>query len=216
MSTKQPPRPKLTLRKSNPNPITFLPVQVQSEPASVTVPPPTYEIYSIYPGTNRGKQNGAIFLSDYIAAANIPTLLRNQIKRVVNLCYGLRECQYVQSPDIKYLTIDLSDTIAVADTEMPSVICQTYPFIQEGLQLGENVLVHCQAGISRSVTIIMAYLILSESEWIDNLPINEKSKLDKLLQPNVGPNLGFMLLLDQLERDWNSWLTTNCPDLVVS
>lgn len=59
----------------------------------------------------------------------------------------------------------------------------------------EGILVHCQAGISRSVTIVLAYLLIYQ-----NMSLQESFLLVKSKRPNAGPNKGYMKQLGDLEK----------------
>ncbi|KAK7044814.1 hypothetical protein R3P38DRAFT_2881005 [Favolaschia claudopus] len=84
--------------------------------------------------------------------------------------------------------------ILLDDTEEADILVHFIPsitFIQAELDKGRGVLVHCQAGMSRSVTIVAAYLMYSEH-------IDTQTALDiiRRARPNIDPNPGF---LQQLE-----------------
>ncbi|KAF8174097.1 hypothetical protein BJ912DRAFT_66559 [Pholiota molesta] len=84
--------------------------------------------------------------------------------------------------------------IQIDDTEDADILTHFLPsihFIQAELDKGRGVLVHCQAGVSRSSTIVAAYLMYSKK-------IDPQAALDlvKKSRPFVDPNVGF---LQQLE-----------------
>jgi protein-tyrosine phosphatase len=57
------------------------------------------------------------------------------------------------------------------------------------------VLVHCYAGVSRSVTIAVSYLMSTR-----HLDFKEAMALVKMRRPCAGPNLGFIRQLKDHER----------------
>ncbi|KAA0193612.1 hypothetical protein HAZT_HAZT007549 [Hyalella azteca] len=65
---------------------------------------------------------------------------------------------------------------------------------------GERVLVHCQAGISRSATIVIAYLMYANRE-----PMISSYQTLKSLRTIISPNLNFMGQL----LEWESFLRAN-------
>jgi len=67
-------------------------------------------------------------------------------------------------------------------------------FISEGLRQGGSVLVHCYAGQSRSLTLVVAYLMCEES-----LTAAEALEIVREKRPVVRPNAGFLSQLLALE-----------------
>jgi hypothetical protein len=70
--------------------------------------------------------------------------------------------------------------------------------LDEGREKGNGVLVHCLAGVSRSVTVTIAYLMSSQ-----NLTLNEAYDFVKARKSNVSPNFNFMGQLLEFERSIN-------------
>lgn len=71
-----------------------------------------------------------------------------------------------------------------------------FTFIDRALEIPENkVLVHCNAGISRSVSIITAYL-MSSNKW----SLEKALEVVKTARPRARPNEGFMKQLKMYEN----------------
>ena len=71
-------------------------------------------------------------------------------------------------------------------------------FIEKGVQAGGRVLVHCFAGVSRSATVVVAYLITHRGMTYDQAIAVVREK-----RPKVNPNVGFLEQLQQLKKDSN-------------
>lgn len=78
------------------------------------------------------------------------------------------------------------------ETNMREVFEDTSEFIGLTLNTGGVVLVHCNAGVSRSASVIIAYLIMKKGMSFD-----EAFKLVKDKRPAIQPNSGF---LEQLRK----------------
>jgi dual specificity MAP kinase phosphatase len=76
-------------------------------------------------------------------------------------------------------------------------------FIDEGRSQNIGVLVHCLAGVSRSVTITVAYLMSHM-----RLSLNDAFSLVRSRKSNVGPNFYFMEQLHAFERELTLMGTT--------
>ena len=66
---------------------------------------------------------------------------------------------------------------------------------EEGQERNASVLVHCQAGISRSATMVIAFLMKNKE-----LTLNDAYKLVKEKRPVISPNLNFMGSLLKYEK----------------
>ncbi|KAI5627134.1 dual specificity protein phosphatase 10, partial [Silurus asotus] len=79
---------------------------------------------------------------------------------------------------------------------------EAFEFIEEAHQAGKGLLIHCQAGVSRSATIVIAYLM--KHTWMTMM---DAYKFVKLRRPIISPNLNFMGQLLEFEGDLNNGVT---------
>lgn len=73
---------------------------------------------------------------------------------------------------------------------------------EEAHQAGMGLLIHCQAGVSRSATIVIAYLM--KHTW---MTMTDAYKFVKTRRPIISPNLNFMGQLLEFEEDLNNGIT---------
>lgn len=71
----------------------------------------------------------------------------------------------------------------------------TFDFIHKARSQGQSVLVHCVAGVSRSPTVVCAYLMK-----LANLSASDALSLVKRKRNIVDPNIGFIAQLYQYEN----------------
>ncbi|CAJ1380380.1 unnamed protein product [Effrenium voratum] len=81
-------------------------------------------------------------------------------------------------------------------------------FLSEAKARGEKCLVHCSAGSSRSVAIVLAYLILSEK-----LPLCDALALLRARRPRARPNVGFARQLIDLDRATHGHTSVTLADM---
>jgi dual specificity MAP kinase phosphatase len=70
-------------------------------------------------------------------------------------------------------------------------------FIEHAVQHNQRVLVHCTKGISRSSTVVIAYLMLKRS-W----DMQKALQFTKQCRPIVNPNCAFFFQLSDWEGSW--------------
>lgn len=106
--------------------------------------------------------------------------------------------------------INISDTF---EQLLDKFFDEAHNFIEEARRNRCNILVHCKAGISRSPTIAIAYLM----KW-KRLHLQEAYNLVKRCRPQISPNLNFMGQLVSYERyllcgksKLTSPVPTQCP-----
>lgn len=123
----------------------------------------------------------------YAAITSSEFLKKNHIKNIVSVC----PCDESLT-GYNHLVIPIID---VAEENVMKHFPDTNAFIQSAVDKKENVLVHCEAGMSRSVTIVTAYLM-----WLKKITAKEAISLVKKVWPSASPNGGFFNQLDIYEE----------------
>eukprot|EP00929_Paragymnodinium_shiwhaense_P003067 TRINITY_DN103473_c0_g1_i1.p1 TRINITY_DN103473_c0_g1~~TRINITY_DN103473_c0_g1_i1.p1 ORF type:complete len:278 (-),score=60.83 TRINITY_DN103473_c0_g1_i1:97-930(-) len=128
-----------------------------------------------------------LYLGDRCSAA-ASTLDALSFKYVVN-CTPEIDCSSLERA--RYLRIAVDDDASASLLDELDAACD---FIAEGLGSGENVLVHCWAGVSRSASIVLAYAIR-------DLGLSFQDALEAVRSDRwcVCPNPGFVLQLQSWE-----------------
>ena len=131
-----------------------------------------------------------LFLGSIGAASNLKQLQNFKITHVVCCAQGIKNF----FPDrFKYCNLNLLDS---EKENIKKYFKESFDFIDDAIKNGGNVLVHCHAGVSRSSTILIAYIMKSQ-----------KMKLDKVIdllrekRHKVSPNVGFLLQLKEYEKE---------------
>lgn len=125
---------------------------------------------------------GFLYLSSYNAAKNKSLMDNNKITYIINCAADYCQNIFASDPQYIYLSFYLKDHI------MENIECVFYECIQFIEKAKENkgkVLVHCIQGISRSVSIIIAYLIYTQKNNYD-IAFNIVQKRRTIANPNFG------------------------------
>ena len=130
-----------------------------------------------------------IFLGDSIVASNETYLKENNISAVVN-CAKDFISNYIE---IKFLELSLyDDTIELIIPKFEVA----YKFIKE--YSDNNILIHCLQGKSRSVSLVVFYL-MKEKGWDYDTCI----KFIKERRPSISPNIGYV---EQLKEYYDKYI----------
>lgn len=134
---------------------------------------------------------GQVFLGAADAAKNKPELLkRNGVTHVLNLAAATCPCPYPQLFTYKACAID--DDM---HEQVDRVFDDCADFISQCVNGGGRVYVHCHAGVSRSATIVLYWLMRDRS-----LDLQTAYDLVKAQRDEICPNPGFFRSLSQAEE----------------
>lgn len=95
-------------------------------------------------------------------------------------------------PDIRRLSIDLQDD---QKEQIYGFFNTSYYFIDSNLH-STNVLVHCMAGVSRSATLVIAYLMRKYRMHLEKAKTLVMEK-----RPFINPNPGFIRQLEFYDKE---------------
>ncbi|KAA1472417.1 hypothetical protein DENSPDRAFT_800964 [Dentipellis sp. KUC8613] len=125
-----------------------------------------------------------LWVGDLVSAQDAETL---QEKNIHSVLTAMRGRVSIQETFLKF-QINLDDT---EDADILQHLLPSIAFIQAELDKNRGVLVHCQAGMSRSATIVAAYLMYSQ-----HLDVDGALEAIRKVRPSAHPNDGFMRQLE--------------------
>ncbi len=130
-----------------------------------------------------------LFLGNINAGWNPETLHQFNIHAVLQLL------PQTPPPDVIHIPRLIIHIEDYPETNIKKFFHQTFQWIDNHLLNHQTVLIHCYAGVSRSATIVIAYL-MNKNKW------NYQQSFDFVLarRPCIEPNWGFTLQLYQYEN----------------
>ena len=150
-------------------------------------------MHQILPPSSSSSHPGSLYLGSMTAAMDKDLLRHHKITHIIHVV------------DVPWLPMPEKEgfngyKISVLDHEgedlrphLEAACCH----IDKALRGGKNVLVHCQQGISRSASIVIAYLIRNH-----NMSYDAALALLKRKRACVKPNPGFIRALQEWEAFW--------------
>ena len=129
-----------------------------------------------------------VYIGNYKFALDAELLIKEGITYILNCGNGLKN--FYESENLfKYLYIPLYDSEA---QKLDKYLDTTNKFIKEGSENGNKILIHCGAGMSRSATICLMYMIIEKK-----FKFSDAYTLMKQKRKCVMPNPNFRKLLEQ-------------------
>lgn len=138
-----------------------------------------------------------LYLTSLDIATNKSQLEKHKITHIVNASH--RPNKYPD--DFTYLTIDINDE---PDVDINRFFTRTSRFIHTAILGGGVVLVHCVFGVSRSPTLVIAYLIQKHKMTLPDAWLHVAKR-----RRCVDPNEGFRR---QLQRRFGDVVNTSKPE----
>ncbi|XP_028923635.1 dual specificity protein phosphatase 9 [Ornithorhynchus anatinus] len=132
-----------------------------------------------------------LYLGSARDSANMDTLAKLGIRYILNVTPNLPNL-FEKDGDFHYKQIPISDHWS---QNLSQFFPEAIEFIDEAVSQNCGVLVHCLAGISRSVTVTVAYLMQKL-----HLSLNDAYDLVKRKKSNISPNFNFMGQLLDFEQ----------------
>ncbi|XP_057213515.1 dual specificity phosphatase 29-like [Triplophysa rosa] len=138
-----------------------------------------------------------LYIGDMKVARKYSELQRSGFTHVVNCVDGVVDVKIYTKRGMKYMgfrSLDI-DTFDLSPYFSPAA-----EFIHTALGEKGKVLVHCHAGVSRSATIVLAYLMLKRNMHLVEAINTVKKKRC------IYPNRGFIRQLVYLQKDLHGWI----------
>uniref|UniRef100_A0A1A8GJQ7 Dual specificity phosphatase 22a n=1 Tax=Nothobranchius korthausae TaxID=1143690 RepID=A0A1A8GJQ7_9TELE len=152
-------------------------------------------------GNGMNKVVDGLYLGNIRDSENRESLSKNGITHILSVYNNAKSV----IEDRKYLCIHAADT---SSQNLLQHFKESIGFIHECRLNGGACLVHCLAGVSRSTTMVVAYLMtVTHYSWEECL------SAVKAVRSFVGPNYGFQQQLEEYQNtkvsEYRTWLQTS-------
>uniref|UniRef100_K1QNW8 Dual specificity protein phosphatase 4 n=1 Tax=Magallana gigas TaxID=29159 RepID=K1QNW8_MAGGI len=134
-----------------------------------------------------------MYLGNFQDASNLELLHRLGITSLMNVS---TKCKNLFEDQFSYMNIPVDDN---PNADLAAWFPESNAFIDTVRENHGKVLVHCQAGVSRSATICLAYLMYTAKVGLETAFEHIKSR-----RSVISPNLNFMRQLENYEKEIKS------------
>lgn len=134
-----------------------------------------------------------MYLGNFKDASNLELLHRLGITSLMNVS---TKCKNLFEDQFSYMNIPVDDN---PNADLAAWFPESNAFIDTVRENHGKVLVHCQAGVSRSATICLAYLMYTAKVGLETAFEHIKSR-----RSVISPNLNFMRQLENYEKEIKS------------
>lgn len=131
-----------------------------------------------------------LYLGGEETAFNKELLKKNNVSTILNITSSI---PFYYESEFTYHRIPIIDE---PNVDIKQYFDETFKIIDDTLTENKKILIHCQAGISRSATIVIAYIMKK-----NKIEMNDAYKLVHTGRPCIGPNLGFCGQLMSYEQE---------------
>ena len=145
-----------------------------------------------------------LFVSGYKVVQNSEILEKNKITHVLNLvgdyCPNIHQDKFIYK------------NYFIRDSKSENIEClfyEVFDFLEECFENNGKVVVHCIQGVSRSITLVVAYLIYKL-----RISFNDAFQLVKLKRGVASPNIGFIAQLIIFQKRIRNILELNYYPLI--
>ncbi|CAI7771304.1 unnamed protein product [Closterium sp. NIES-53] len=142
-----------------------------------------------------------VYVGSDAVARDRGILRQSGITHVVN-CVGF-VCPEYFPHDITYKTLWLQDNTS---EDIQCVLYDVFDFVNEVKQVNGRVFVHCCQGVSRSTSLVIAYLM-----WAQQVEFEDAFRVVKAIRGVASPNMGFACQLLQWQKRVLSPPTPSSP-----
>lgn len=134
-----------------------------------------------------------IYVGGDAVARDREILRQNGITHILN-CVG-SSCSEYFKPDLVYKTLWLTDS---PSEDITSILYDVFDYFEEVREQGGRVFVHCFQGVSRSISLVIAYVM-----WRKGQSFEDAFRLVKAARGIANPNVGFACQLLECQKRVN-------------
>ena len=150
-----------------------------------------------------------LYISNWDTSNNKDVIIKNNINAVITLETRQKSSEIInfyKLYGVDYIYINIGDD---PNENIYQYFNFTYDFIKKYIKQHKNVLVHCYAGISRSSTIILNYII--KDQYLNNINtykekpedvVNHVLSYSKQRRYFINPNNGFLEQLKYASKNY--------------
>ena len=139
-----------------------------------------------------------LYVGEWSASGDAQFLKDNGITYVLNVCAQSSKIHHLNNPPVTYTHVPIYDE---QDEVIRLHFDVCHAFIDLGRKDGSSVLMHCPQGVSRSPTVVNAYIMSRDVKLRSRDQACDHVKAQRSV---VWPNPGFMMDLQYFEKQLNS------------